>query len=67
MPLSDMSYQSSSDQHKNKTKKQHNWCEDCSKYESDKTSHFQSEIHTLRSQNHQLVKKGETSSVRSVV
>ena len=43
-----------SDQHKNKTKQQREatqvWCEDCGKYISDKTRHFQSEIHTLRSQ-----------------
>ena len=51
MPLSDKSNHSSSDQHKNKTKQQHIWCEDCGKYISDKTTHFQSEIHTLRSQN----------------
>ena len=51
MPLSDKSNHLSSDQHKNKTKKQHIWCEDCGKYISDKIIHFQSEIHTLRSQN----------------
>ena len=51
MPLSDKSTHLSSDQHKNKTKQQHIWCEDCGKYISDKTRHFQSEIHKLRSQN----------------
>ena len=51
MPLSDKSNHLSSDQHKNKTKQQHIWCEDCGKYKSDKTRHFQSESHTLRSQN----------------
>ena len=51
MPLSDKSNHLSSDQHKNKTKQQRIWCEDCGKYISDKTRHFQSEIHTLRSQN----------------
>ena len=51
MPLSDKSNHLSSDQHKNKTKQQHIWCEDCGKYISDKTRHFQSEIRTLRSQN----------------
>ena len=51
MPLSDQSIDLGSDQHKNKTKLQHIWCEDCGKYISDKTRHFQSEIHTLRSQN----------------
>ena len=49
MPLSDNSNHLGSDQHKNKTK-QHIWCEDCGKYIGDKTRHFQSEIHTLRSQ-----------------
>ena len=51
MPLSDKSNHLSSDQHKNKTKQHHSWCEDCGKFISDKTRHFQSEIHTLRSQN----------------
>ena len=51
MPLSDKSNHLSSDRHKNKTKQQHFWSEDCGKYISDKTRHFQSEIHTLRSQN----------------
>ena len=51
MPLSDKSNHLSSDQHKNKIKQQQIWCEDCGKYISDKTRHFQSEIHTLRSQN----------------
>ena len=48
MPLSDKSNHLGSDQHKNKTKKQHIWCEDCGKYISDKTRPFQSEIHTLK-------------------
>ena len=51
MPLSDKSNNFRSDQHKNETKQQHIWCEDCGKYISDETRHFQSEIHTLRSQN----------------
>ena len=51
MPLSDKLNHLNSDQHKNKTKQQRVWCEDCGKYISDKTRHFQSEIHTLRSQN----------------
>ena len=54
MPLSDKSNHLKSDQHKNKTKQQHIWCEDCGKYISDKTRHFQSEIHTFRSQKHQI-------------
>ena len=51
MPLSDKSNHLSSDQHKNKTKQQNIWCEDCCKYISDKAKHFRSEIHTLRSEN----------------
>ena len=54
MPLSDKSNHLSSDQHKNKTKQQHFWCGACGEYISDKTRHFQSEIHTLRSQNNQI-------------
>ena len=54
MPLSDKSNHLGSDQHKNKTKQQHIWCEDCGKYISDKTRHFQSETHTLSSQNNQI-------------
>ena len=48
MTLSDKSNHLKSDQHKNKTKQQQNWCEGCGKYISDRTRHFQSEIHTLR-------------------
>ena len=48
MPLSDKSNHLDSDQHDNKTKQQHIWCEDCGKYISDKIIPFQSEIHTLR-------------------
>ena len=50
MPLSDKSNHSSSDQHKNKTKQQHIWCEDCGKYISDETRHFQREIHNRHQQ-----------------
>ena len=54
MPLSDKSNHLNSDEHKNKTKQQREatqiWCEDCGKYISN-SRHFQSEIHTLRSQN----------------
>ena len=49
MPLSDKLNHLSSDKHKNKTKQQREaaqiWCEDCGKDISDKTRHFQSEIH----------------------
>ena len=50
MPLSDKSSHLNSDEHKNKTKQQHIWCEDSGKYISN-SRHFQSEIQTLRSQN----------------
>ena len=54
MPLSDKSNHLNSDEHKNKTKQQREatqiWCEDCGKYIGN-SRHFQSEIHTLRSQN----------------
>ena len=54
LPLSDKSNHLNSDEHKNKTKQQREatqiWCEDCGKYISN-SRHFQSEIHTLRSQN----------------
>ena len=54
MPLSDKSNHLNSDEHKNETKQQREatqiWCEDCGKYISN-SRHFQSEIHTLRSQN----------------
>ena len=54
MPLSDKSNHLNSDEHKNKTKQQREatqiWCEDCGEYISN-SRHFQSEIHTLRSQN----------------
>ena len=54
MPLSDKSNNLNSNEHKNKTKQQREatqiWCEDCGKYISN-SRHFQSEIHTLRSQN----------------
>ena len=57
MPLSDKSNHSSSDQHKNKTKQQRIWFDDCGKSLSDKTRHFQSEIHTLRSRHNQHIQQ----------
>ena len=45
MPISDKFSHLSSDEHKNKTEQRRVWCEDCSKYISDTTRHFQSEIH----------------------
>ena len=50
MPLSDKSNHLSSQSHKNKTKQQHIWCEDCGK--SDKTRHFQSEIDNAHAASH---------------
>ena len=44
MPISDKISHLSSDEHKNKTEQRRVWCEDCSKYISDTTRHFQSEI-----------------------
>ena len=41
MNISDKSSHSNSDEHKNKKV----WCEECGKYITDKTRHFQSEIH----------------------
>ena len=69
MPLSDNSNHLNSDKHKNKTKQQQIWCEDCGKYISDKTRHFQSEIHTLRSQatqNAPAFAFGNTASLHGV-
>ena len=69
MPLSDKSNHLNSDQHKNKTKQQQIWCKDCGKYISDKTRHFQSEIHTLRSQatqNTPAFAFGNTASLHGV-
>ena len=48
MPFSD---KDSQDDHKNKTKQLLVWCEDCGKYISDKTRHFQSEIHWQKNKN----------------
>ena len=45
MPISDKDSHLNSDEHKNKTEQRRVWCEDCSKYISDTTRHFQSEIH----------------------
>ena len=44
MPLSDKSNHLTSDQHKNNTKQQHIWFEDCGKNKYDETRNFQSEI-----------------------
>ena len=53
MPLSDKSSHLNSDEHKNKTEQRRVWCEDCNRYISDKTRHFQSEIHLQNRQNRQ--------------
>ena len=47
--ISDKSSHLNSDEHKNKNKKV--WCEECDKYITDKTRHFQSEIHNRHQQN----------------
>ena len=51
MDISDKDSHLSSDEQKNRTNKI--WCEDCSKYITDKTRHFQSEIHLLKRQHNQ--------------
>ena len=53
MPLLEKSSHLNSDEHKNKTEQQRVWCEDCNRYISDKTRHFQSEIHLQNRQNRQ--------------
>ena len=53
MPLLEKSSQLVSDEHKNKTEQRPVWCEDCNRYISDKTRHFQSEIHLQNRQNRQ--------------
>ena len=69
MPLSAKSNHLNSDQHKNKTKQQQNWCEECGKYISGKIGHFQSETHTLRSratQNTPAFAFGNTASLHGI-
>ena len=65
MPLSDKSNHLNSDEHKNKTKQQREatqiWCEVCGKYISN-SRHFQSEIHTLRSQNNQIIQATQNAT-----
>ena len=51
MSLSCKNSHLNSNEHKNKKNKV--WCEDCGKNISDKTRHFQSEKHILKSQNRQ--------------
>ena len=55
MPLSGKSSHLNSDEHKNKTEQRQRrlWCEDCNRYISDKTRHFQSEILLQNCQNRQ--------------
>ena len=61
MPLSDKNSHLSSDEHTNRNKQSRIWCEDCGKFVSDKTRHFQSETHLLKSQqeNYQLNQLGQ--------
>ena len=56
MSLSGKSSHLNSDEHKNKNKKV--WCEECGKYITDKTRHFQSEIH-LQTVNKTVCKASE--------
>ena len=53
IPLSGKSSHLNSNEHKNKTEQRRVWCEDCNRYLSDKTRHFQSEIHLQNRQNRQ--------------
>ena len=53
MPISEKISHLCSDEHKNKTEQRRVWCEDCSKYISDTTRHFQSENHLQNRQNRQ--------------
>ena len=52
MHISNKLFHLNSDNHKNRHNKV--WCEDCNKYISDKTRHFQSGIHLRNRQNNQL-------------
>ena len=52
MSLSGKSSHLNSDEHKNKNKKV--WCEECGKYITDKTRHFQSEIHLQNRQQNSM-------------
>ena len=52
MSLSGKSSHLNSDEHKNKNKKV--WCEECGKYITDKTKHFQSEIHLQNRQQNSM-------------
>ena len=61
MHISDKSSHLNSHEHKNKNKKV--WCEDCGKYITDKTIHFQSEIHNQ----HQQSAFGTPFSVETLV
>ena len=53
MPLSGKSSHLNSDEHKKKTEQRRVWCEDWNRYISDKTRHFQCEIHLQNRQNRQ--------------
>ena len=71
MPLSHKKSHLNSDEHKNDTKQQLVWCEDCDKYISDKTRHFQSENHINRSliqkSQHQQQQKNFSQDVKIIV
>ena len=60
MALSDKSTDLNSDDHENHHNKV--WCEDCNKYISDTTRHFQSEIHLRNKQNTQSTRSASGAS-----
>ena len=60
MLLSEKSSHLNSDEHKNKTEQRRVWSEDCNRYISDRTRHFQSEIHLQNRQNRQQNKVQNT-------
>ena len=70
MLLSDIDSHLSSGDHKNKTKQLHVWCEDCGKNLSDKTRHFQNELHLQKNQQRNFSQDngmGSTSAVEKIV
>ena len=70
MPLSDKDSHLSSDDHKNRTRLQLFWCEDCGKYISDKTRHFQSDNQLQKNQQRKYSQDNDmrsTSGVKTIV
>ena len=66
MHLSEKDSHSSSDDHKNKTEQLFVWCEDCGKYISDITRHFQSEIHLQEIQHQEQDTRSCVQSISGV-